>query len=171
MSGNFFRLKWEAYGSTLIGYDFSVDNWGPQLRDNKEFESRIQFKPYKLAPVDAPYNTPPEYSLQGLMKKNSGWFGQFIWHERLIACSDHKFIDILKLDIEGSEFDVLDSLFKQYEGRPLPFGQLQLEIHVGDKPFADFLHWWERLEAAGLRPFWTEASSFYDAALQYLIVW
>jgi len=73
-----------------------------------------------------------------------------------MAKNGHTFIDILKLDIEGSEFDVLDSIFKEYKGRPLPFGQLQLEVHVGSKSFADYLHWWERLEAAGLRPFWTE---------------
>ncbi|KAG8833432.1 hypothetical protein FRC18_003625 [Serendipita sp. 400] len=123
----------------IYGYDFSVENWGPQIRDVPEFKERIAFKPWKLQPVDNPSANPPEYSLQGLMKKNG-----------------HTFIDILKLDIEGSEFDVLDSIFKEYKGKPLPFGQLQLEVHVGSKSFADFLHWWERLEEAGLRPFWTE---------------
>ncbi|KAG8815560.1 hypothetical protein FRC17_000663 [Serendipita sp. 399] len=123
----------------IYGYDFSVENWGPQIRDVPEFKDRIHFQPWKLQPQNNPSATPPEYSLQGLMKKNG-----------------HTFVDILKLDIEGSEFDVLDSIFKEYKGRPLPFGQLQLEVHVGDKSFADFLHWWERLEEAGLRPFWTE---------------
>lgn len=123
----------------IYGYDFSVENWGPQIRDRPEFKSRISFKPWKLAPKVSASATPPEYSLQGLMKHNG-----------------HKFIDILKLDIEGSEFDVLDSLFEEYKGRPLPFGQLQLEIHAGQISFADFLHFWERLEEAGLRPFWTE---------------
>jgi hypothetical protein len=75
-----------------------------------------------------------------------------------MAKNGHTFIDILKLDIEGSEFEVLDSIFKEYKGRPLPFGQLQLEVHahVDGKTFSEFLHWWERLEEAGLRPFWTE---------------
>lgn len=41
-------------------------------------------------------------------------------------------------------------------GEPLPFGQLQLEIHIWHKSFAEYLTWWETLEAAGLRPFWTE---------------
>ncbi|CAG8589936.1 12584_t:CDS:10, partial [Acaulospora colombiana] len=117
----------------IYGYDFSVEN------------TRIHFKPWKLQPENNPSASPPEYSLQGLMRKNG-----------------HTFIDILKLDIEGSEFDVLDSIFKEYKGRPLPFGQLQLEIHVGEKPFADFLHWWERLEEAGLRPFWTESGERAD---------
>ena len=43
-------------------------------------------------------------------------------------------------------------------GKPLPFGQLQLEIHIWDRSFEYFLTWWEKLEKAGLRPFWTEAS-------------
>lgn len=71
---------------------------------------------------------------------------------------DHHHIDILKIDIEGWEFETLTSLLKPYieSGRPLPFGQLQLEIHLWGKPFEEFLSWWEMLEAAGLRPFWTE---------------
>lgn len=70
----------------------------------------------------------------------------------------HNFIDILKVDIEGSEFDVLGALLDAYKGRPLPFGQLQIEIHLWGKNFESFLTWWERLEEAGLRPFWTEVS-------------
>lgn len=52
---------------------------------------------------------------------------------------------------------------KAYKGQPLPFGQLQLEIHADRQPgvvdedrFTEFLKWWEELEHAGLRPFWTE---------------
>lgn len=41
-------------------------------------------------------------------------------------------------------------------GRPLPFGQINLEMHVWNKNFAEFLSWWEMLETAGLRPFMTE---------------
>lgn len=72
----------------------------------------------------------------------------------------HTFIDVLKIDIEGSEFDTLTSMMKYYKerGRPLPFGQLQLEIHANQISFAQFLKWWEDLEEAGLRPFWTEVS-------------
>lgn len=43
----------------------------------------------------------------------------------------------------------------------LPFSQLLVEIHLkeenGDEvSFSDFRQWWERVEAAGLRPFWAE---------------
>lgn len=44
--------------------------------------------------------------------------------------------------------------------KPLPFGQLNLEMHVWNKNFEEFLSWWEMLEAAGLRPFMTEVSHF-----------
>ena len=51
-------------------------------------------------------------------------------------------------------------------GEVLPIGQMQLEIHampsVGDySKFSKFKAWWEKLEAAGLRPFWTEPNLVY----------
>lgn len=72
----------------------------------------------------------------------------------------HTFIDILKVDIEGAEFATLSSMIKYYKEHklPLPFGQLQLEIHADKMSFADFLKWWEDLEEAGLRAFHTEVS-------------
>lgn len=82
----------------------------------------------------------------------------------LMELNGHDFIDLLKIDIEGSEFPALRALFQQYKGKPLPFGQLQLEIHADRQPdvhgenkrFVEFLKWWEELEESGLRPFWTE---------------
>jgi hypothetical protein len=123
----------------IYGYDYSVSEWGPQLRYNPAFQNRISFNPYKLGGHDIPDSNPPMHTLEGLMKMNG-----------------HTFIDILKIDIEGSEFDVLGSLMDAYEGRTLPFGQLQIEIHLWGINFQDFLSWWERLESHGLRPFWTE---------------
>jgi hypothetical protein len=74
----------------------------------------------------------------------------------------HTFVDVLKVDIEGAEYTALESFVKAYKDKnqPLPFGQLQIELHVwGDYDnFEKFLGWWEMLEEAGLRPFWTEVS-------------
>jgi len=32
----------------------------------------------------------------------------------------------------------------------------KIQIHLWERDFAEFLSWWEQLEEAGLRPFWTE---------------
>ena len=76
----------------------------------------------------------------------------------VIVFVGHTHIDILKIDIESWEFETITTLLNPYisSDQPLPFGQLQLEIHIWDKSFAEYLTWWETLENAGLRPFWTE---------------
>jgi len=76
----------------------------------------------------------------------------------------HTHIDILKIDIEGWEFETMENLLRPYikSGKPLPFGQLSMEIHLWDKSFESFLGWWEVLEEAGLRPFWTEPNLVYQ---------
>lgn len=91
----------------------------------------------------------------------------------------HKFINILKIDIEGAEFDSLekfvDDVVKKQaavdgargpEDVVLPIGQIQIEIHAqpgngGHENFAPFKAWWEKLESVGLRPFWTEPNLVY----------
>jgi hypothetical protein len=89
-------------------------------------------------------------------------------HQLNAVSLGHTHIDILKVDIERYEFETLTALIKPYvaSGKPLPFGQLQLEIHLWDFSFTEFLTWWEMLEEAGLRPFWTEVSfSFSSVSL------
>ena len=128
---------------------------------------RSHFKSYALGGVDVhgPNDDPPYYTLASLMAQNN-----------------HSFIDILKIDIEGAEFEIVEALIDVYPfasstswfsdkgrsgraGGGLPFGQLQLEIHVRDNIpwtyFPRFLLWWEKLEKAGLRPFWTEPNLVY----------
>jgi len=132
------------------GYDFSVDSFGPQI--SRSLAPRTHFFPYGLAGQDhipgahASPEDHPMYTLQSLMRMNG-----------------HTHIDILKVDIESWEFETLTSLIKPYldTGKPLPFGQLQLEIHLWNKEFPEFLEWWEMLEAAGLRPFMTEPNLVY----------
>jgi hypothetical protein len=78
--------------------------------------------------------------------------------------SGHTFIDILKIDIEGGEFDALATFLAAHaEDAVFPVGQLQLEIHArdGHENFEYFARWWATLEAAGLRPFWTELNLVY----------
>ncbi|KAF7345079.1 hypothetical protein MVEN_01671400 [Mycena venus] len=125
------------------GFDFSVSEWGPELRADTAVNSRAHFYPWKIGGADNHDANPKEYSLQGIMKE----FG-------------HDFIDIWKIDIEGSEFSALTAVIESFKGQPLPFGQMQIEIHIG---YAQDTHtvgaidkWWTMLEDAGLRPFWTE---------------
>lgn len=70
----------------------------------------------------------------------------------------HTHIDILKIDIEGWEFDTLRAMLSPYleSETPVPFGQLQIEVHAWNKRFHDFLSWWELIEGVGLRPFMSE---------------
>ncbi|KAJ7755511.1 methyltransferase domain-containing protein [Mycena metata] len=74
----------------------------------------------------------------------------------------HRWIDILKIDLEGSEFATLVSIIADTQDEPLPFGQLLLEVHIGwseDMTTVDqFSKWFARLERAGLRPFYFEVS-------------
>jgi len=145
------ELLQRTSGCQVWGYDFSVNSFGPEVAKDRKIAYRSHFQPYGLSGVSnhAPGHAgPPMYTLPELMQMNG-----------------HKFIDVLKIDIEGSEFSTLTDLLKVYAGRPLPFGQLQIEIHAWtadwqDK-FPDFLGWWEALEKAGLRAFWTEPNLVY----------
>lgn len=174
------NLLERAPGCQVWGYDFSVQSvreafqkdmtcsglifaqFGPEIEDVPDLKRRSHFKPYALGGVNAhgPDDSPPYYTLATLMKQNN-----------------HEFIDILKIDIEGAEFEALDALIDAYPhasnpssshsehaGGGLPFGQLQLEIHARDNAwteFPKFLLWWEKLEKAGLRPVWTEPNLVY----------
>lgn len=111
---------------------------------------RSHFFPYALGPKDgfSPIDDPKMYTLRTLMERNG-----------------HNFIDVLKVDIEGNEYDSLEVFIDSFHGEPLPFGQLQLEVHVYGgsewQDFPKFLKWWEKLEEAGLRPFFSEPNLVY----------
>jgi hypothetical protein len=134
----------QAPNCQIWGYDFSVKEWGPQIQEDPALLASAHFFPYKAAALDKPHSSPPEYSIETIMRENG-----------------HGFIDILKIDIEGSEFSVLDAFLRPYtlpDSPPLPVGQLEIEIHAWGAytNFEVFNPWWELLEQAGFRPFWTE---------------
>ncbi|KAF9206185.1 hypothetical protein BGZ59_011803 [Podila verticillata] len=78
----------------------------------------------------------------------------------------HEWIDVLKADIEGYEYQTLDGLMDAYQGSHLPFSQLQVELHLASGPnmtpdvkgFTKFKRWFERLEKMHMRPFMSELS-------------
>ncbi|KAJ3748477.1 hypothetical protein DFH05DRAFT_563208 [Lentinula detonsa] len=131
----------------IWGYDPSTKGFAKQIPIMERH--RTTFHRYTLANVDRPASgsEPTMYTLNTLMQMNG-----------------HQHIDILKVDVEGWEFDTIAGMIKSFMEKdlPLPLGQLLLEIHVwDDKKFDYFLKWWEGLEEAGLRPFWTAPNLVY----------
>ena len=129
-----------------------MNSFGPQIPSSELH--RTHFFAYGLGGADkhGPNDAPKMYTLASLMRMNG-----------------HTHIDVLKIDIEGWEFGTLETIARSYlatDDGPLPFGQLQLEIHLWHKSFADILGWWETLERAGLRPFMTEVRCFCILAMQ-----
>ncbi|GAB7366562.1 hypothetical protein MBLNU230_g8548t1 [Neophaeotheca triangularis] len=131
----------------IWGYDFSVETWAHEITPG---EPRAHFTKYGIGKVSKPETVPPTVSIPDLMKQNG-----------------HDYIDIMKIDIEGAEFDALTSLmdYAEQTGSTLPVGQLFMELHIiGDSPgnfktipdIDGFLKWWGRLEKLGMRPVFNE---------------
>jgi len=131
------------------GYDYSVDSWGPEITDDPDLRERAHFHPFALGPMD---------------QHNENDTIKFWTLDSLMNLNGHTFIDILKIDIEGAEFDSLTPFLSAHANKnTFPVGQLQLEIHAlkDHQNFAYFSHWWETLEAAGLRPFYQDPNLVY----------
>lgn len=125
-------------------YDFSVTEYGPQLKAmDPEMSKRAHFHPYGIGKEDKTVDGHPFYTLRTLMKMNG-----------------HDWIDILKVDVEGAEFQIMPEVVKDFGKGNLPFGQLLMEIHAERTPSAykteEFGDWWHLLEDAGLRAFNSE---------------
>ncbi|KAF9577524.1 hypothetical protein BGW38_007213 [Lunasporangiospora selenospora] len=123
----------------IWAYDASVQHMGPESQGRP----KVHFKPYFVGDRDYVDESGYQWrTLKSLMTENG-----------------HDWIDILKVDIEGSEYKTFNSMMDDF-GEVLPFSQLQIELHV--KPehttFDDFMSWWQRLEGHGLRPFWAEVN-------------
>jgi hypothetical protein len=131
----------------IWGYDFSVTKFGPQLHEI-EAAGRAHFTQAGIAGTTDTERNPAFYSIQDLMAMNG-----------------HDHIDILKMDIEGYEFESMNSLIKHFtsQGLEIPISQFLVEIHLdpGRIGTDDFLTWWELLENAGFRPVWTEVSKSF----------
>ena len=138
----------------IWGYDFSVNGWGAQIPASERH--RTYFQKVGLGKEDKHDESPAFWTLPSLMKENN-----------------HTYIDILKIDIEGSEYDALDTFMDAFDGiqsasghNVLPIGQVMIELHLGNGDITDkvdferFRTWWERLERMGMRPAWIEINLF-----------
>ncbi|PGH14357.1 hypothetical protein AJ80_05947 [Polytolypa hystricis UAMH7299] len=133
----------------IWGYDYTVKSWGKQLVQNLAY--RAHFSQCGIANVTDEKRSPPFYSVKDLMRING-----------------HDYIDIMKMDIEGSEFDSLGTFLEEYSSpdQELPVGQLLLETHMREvrdndgysmpKSLDEWIAFWESLEAKGLRPSFLE---------------
>lgn len=128
----------------IWGYDMSVNSWAEQIPEYQY--PRASFEKVAIGKETDMKASPPIITIQDLMKMNG-----------------HSYIDLLKMDIEGAEFDSLTSLIESVikDGNStLPFGQLLIEIHIMKDPpgfkiptnLETWLKWWSSLEAMGLRP-------------------
>jgi hypothetical protein len=132
----------ERTNCEIYGYDFSVDNWGPQILD--DVRHRTHFTKAAISSTTDITKSPPAYTIQDLMAQNG-----------------HDYIDILKIDIEYAEFNALSALnsHTQQNQQQMPIGQMLIEIHLMTSQGLTapvFLDWWESLEFRGFRPTWTE---------------
>lgn len=90
-----------------------------------------------LSGENEPTKNPPFYTLKTLMDKH-----------------DHDYIDILKVDVEGAEFDSMTKFMDDFADQDLPVGQLSMELHLDDAynwNFHKVTDFMERLESFGLR--------------------
>jgi hypothetical protein len=143
----------------IWGYDYTVDSWAKDIPIHQA--PRAEFKKVGIGKVTDESHEPPFFTIQDLMKANG-----------------HSYVDIVKMDIEGAEFDALSSLISSIlddqadGGNPiLPFGQLLVEIHFMDRPglnipkdLKTWTEWWSKLELLGLRPVNNEGNWIGDAS-------
>ncbi len=145
--------------------------FGPEIEKSSHLKARSHFFPFALGGHNAhgPEDSRKYYTLDALMQLNGGYISSPSFCSRPHGNAGHTFIDVLKIDIEGAEFDTLTKFLEVHKpaspfaSTTLPFGQLQIELHAWDDyaKFDFFYGWWTALEDAGLRPFWTEANLVY----------
>ncbi|PBP28532.1 hypothetical protein BUE80_DR000531 [Diplocarpon rosae] len=127
----------------IYAYDYSVERIGSQIPPSHS--ARVHFQKLGLGGVDETKKIPQFFTLASLMAQNQ-----------------HEYIDILKIDIEGSEYQALDAFMDACDKTGImPVGQVMIELHLMDDQhvnFERFTTWWERLEGFGMRPAWLEVN-------------
>lgn len=117
----------------VYAYDPFVDSIAPPLRSTNP---RVHFEKLGIAGK----SSDTMKTLKTFMQKNGG----------------HKFIDILKVDVEFAEYASLENILASFD--ELPFGQLLIEFHLHDRQNLGKTTEWmisllRRLEDKGLRLF------------------
>ncbi|CAL8092590.1 unnamed protein product [Orchesella dallaii] len=80
----------------------------------------------------------------------------------LMRENGHEWIDVLKIDVEGYEYESLSRVLGDFQ-QVLPFDQLLIEVHLSwissEEVYSLVIPWWDALERMGLRPYFTEDGS------------
>merc|ERR1712225_91698 len=103
----------------IWGYDYTVASFAEDIPGHQL--PRTHFSQIGISEVTDEKRDPKFFTVQDLMRRNG-----------------HEYIDIVKMDIEGAEFgaltSVIGSLPKDANGKhkPLPFGQLLIELHFDE---------------------------------------
>ena len=121
----------------------SFHQWGPEIKYDPELRGHAHFQRWALGAIDdhEESSSPKYWTLDSLMKHNGTLQFHFfslpqssissqLRHSLSSSISGHSFIDILKIDIEGAEFDALMAFINEHAHGDLPIGQLQVELHA-----------------------------------------
>jgi len=128
-------------------YIFDKDSFGIETWFTKEQQQRVHFTKAFISGHEDLTNDPPLRTLASIMAEHA-----------------HTHIDILKVDIEGNEYDL-------FAPGPLPsIGQMQFEVHTTDKRFggnreaeeAAYTQLVSKIESGGHRMFHKEMNLRYD---------
>lgn len=132
----------------IWGFDYSVSAWAEEVPES----SRAHFEKAAIAGSTDREQEPPRLAVADIMAENG-----------------HRFVDVMKMDIESAEFGALRALMdatEQQAGdvmgtKTLPVGQLLVELHLTSKEgvprtVRDLVDFFERLERLGMRPVWNE---------------
>lgn len=110
----------------LYLFDGAHDQPGLEIMNDPLLNTRTIFKPYRLDAVDLAVSTAnPETKT---------------FHS-ILAETGQTFVDVLKIDVEGAEFDLFKDIIRRSSGSVLPFGQVLLEIHAWSHTLAEYLEW------------------------------
>jgi hypothetical protein len=151
----------ERLNAEIWGFDYSVDGWAKEIPPN----SRAHFTKAAISGTTDRVQSPPRLTVHDIMRENG-----------------HHFVDIVKMDIEGAEFQALDTLMDataEMGQHVLPIGQLLIELHIttrDDCPqtVRELVKWFQRLESFGMRSVFNEHNWIGDVGSghpQFIEVW
>jgi len=119
--------------------NFGLEEWFPDAA----VRSRVHFHRMFIAAFDDTTKNPPRRSLESITRELG-----------------HSHLDVLKMDVEGAEFDLFGI------GRaghvPISIGQVQLELHMKGRTPQQVMGLVEHLEECGLRIFHKEVNARYN---------